>query len=72
MAKEIRKSGSIGKLLTVSNSVRCQGVKSLARRVGCHEVHLSYVLHGRRKANDDLRRRLKRLGVTHDVNGDEL
>ena len=45
------------------------GVMSVSRRVGCSREHLSKVLHGHRKANDDLRRRLKRLGVTHDVNG---
>ena len=58
--------------LRVADARRAYGVASIARLVGCHPGHLSYILHGRRKANDDLRRRLKRLGVTHDVNGEEL
>ncbi len=49
-----------------------RGVAEVARRVGCHPVHLSYVLHGRRKCNDELRRRLARLGVTQTVDGEEL
>ena len=48
---------------------RVQGVAVVARRIGCHPGHLSYILHGQRKPNEVLRRRLARLGVTCTVDG---
>lgn len=39
---------------------------------GGHPGHLSYIMHGKRKANETLRRRLARMGVTHTVDGEAL
>lgn len=55
--------------LTAVVATRCQGVAATARAVGCSAGHLSYVLHGKRKANDTIRGRLARLGVTCTVDG---
>lgn len=52
--------------------VRYGGVANVARRIGCHPGHLSYILHGHRKANETLRRRLARMGITTTVDGKEL
>ena len=51
---------------------RVLGVAAAARRIGCSAGHLSSVLHGKRKANETLRRRLARLGVTCTVDGVEF
>jgi len=51
---------------------RCSGVAVVARRIGCHPVQLSYIMHGRRKASDKLRRRLARMGITCTVDGEDL
>ena len=51
---------------------RCSGVAVVARRIGCHPVQLSYIMHGRRKASDKLRRRLARMGITCTVDGKDL
>ena len=48
------------------------GITSAARRFGCSREHLSKVLHGQRKPNDSLKRRLARLGITATVDGKEL
>ena len=58
--------------LSVVVAPRFVGTNALARRIGCHPVHLSYILHGRRRANDDLRRKLMRLGVTKTAEGEEI
>ena len=39
------------------------GITAVARRLGCSREHLSTVLHGKRKANDALAQKLKRMGV---------
>lgn len=39
------------------------GITAVARRLGCSREHLSKVLHGKRKANDALAQKLKRMGV---------
>ncbi len=52
--------------------LRYGGVATVARRIGCHPGHLSYILHGHRKANEVLRRRLVRMGITTTVDGKEL
>ena len=44
----------------------------VARRIGCHPNHLTYILHGQRKANETLRRRLARMGITTTVDGEKL
>ena len=51
---------------------RCFGVASTARLIGCHPVHLSYIMHGKRRPNDTLRRRLARMGITTTVDGKEF
>lgn len=51
---------------------RYSGVAVVARRIGCHPVHLSYILHGHRKASAVLRRRLARMGITTTVTGEAL
>lgn len=52
--------------------VRYGGVARVARLIGCHPGHLSYILHGHRKANETLRRRLARMGITTTVDGEKL
>ena len=52
--------------------VKFAGVAEAARRLGCSREHLSRVLHGQRKANDDLRRRLAKMGVTKTECGKEI
>ena len=51
---------------------RCFGVAAVARQIGCHPIHLTYIMHGKRKANDTLRRRLNRMGITHTAEGQEI
>lgn len=51
---------------------RCYGVAATARAIGCHPGHLTYIMHGRRKANETLRRRLARMGITTTVDGEAL
>ena len=51
---------------------RCFGVAVVARQIGCHPIHLTYIMHGKRKANDTLRRRLNRMGITHTAEGEEI
>ena len=51
---------------------RCFGVSIVARQIGCHPIHLTYIMHGKRKANDTLRRRLNRMGITHTAEGQEI
>ena len=51
---------------------RCFGVAVVARKIGCHPIHLTYIMHGKRKANDTLRRRLNRMGFTHTAEGQEI
>ena len=58
--------------LTAVVATRCQGVAATARAVGCHPGHLSYIMHGKRKPNDTLRRRLARMGITCTVDGKEF
>lgn len=53
-------------------SVRFEGVAEVAKRVGCHPGHLSYVLHGKRKANDKLRRELLALGISTTADGERI
>lgn len=60
------------KPLRVAIHLRCSGVAVVARRIGCHPNHLSYILHGQRKANETLRRRLARMGITTTVTGEAL
>lgn len=52
--------------------LRYGGVATVARRIGCHPGHLSYILHGHRKANEKLRSRLARMGITTTVDGEKL
>ena len=52
--------------------LRCRGVATVARLIGCHPGQLSYIMHGKRKANDTIRRRLARMGITTTVDGEEL
>ncbi len=52
--------------------LRCRGVATVARRIGCHPGQLSYIMHGKRKANETIRRRLASMGITTTVNGEEL
>lgn len=51
---------------------RCFGIAVVARQIGCHPIHLTYIMHGKRKANDTLRRRLNRMGITHTAEGQEI
>ena len=51
---------------------RCFGISVVARQIGCHPIHLTYIMHGKRKANDTLRRRLHRMGITHTAEGQEI
>ena len=51
---------------------RCFGINATARAIGCHPIHLTYIMHGQRKPSDTLRRRLARLGVTCTVDGKEF
>lgn len=44
-----------------------RGLTQAARALGCSRAHLSYVLHGKRKASDRLARALKRMGVDVEV-----
>ena len=57
---------------TLRLEVRYGGVAVVARRIGCHPVHLSYILHGHRKANATIRHRLARMGITTTVTGEAL
>ena len=43
------------------------GVADTARRIGCSREHLSKVLHGKRKANPNIARTLRRMGVEVEV-----
>ncbi len=49
-----------------------RGLTRAAKYCGCSLAHLSYVLHGQRRAGAALRRRLARMGVTSTVNGSEI
>ena len=40
-----------------------RGLTQAARALGCSRAHLSYVLHGQRKASERLARQLRRMGV---------
>ena len=53
-------------------SVRFEGLAEVAKRVKCHKFHLSAVLHGRRKANDRLRRELLALGIATTADGERI
>ena len=64
-------TGTVVGVKTVTTR-RCFGVAATARKIGCHPNHLSYILHGQRKPNDTLRRRLRWMGITTTVNGDEI
>lgn len=44
-----------------------RGLTQAARSLGCSRAHLSYVLHGKRKASERLARALKRMGVEVEV-----
>lgn len=55
-----------------AESRRAYGVAATARRLGIHPSQLSYILHGQRKPNDSLKRRLLRLGISHTVDGKEF
>lgn len=43
------------------------GVADVARRIGCSREHLSRVLHGKRKANPNIARTLRHMGVKVEV-----
>ena len=58
--------------ILVAAHLRCSGVASVARLIGCHPVQLSYILHGKRKPSDKIRRRLARMGITTTVDGEAL
>ena len=60
-----------GPLKTVTTR-RCFGINATARAIGCHPIHLTYIMHGKRKPNDTLRRRLARMGITCTVDGKEF
>jgi hypothetical protein len=49
-----------------------RGLTRAARLLGCSRVHLSYVLHGQRKASEKLARGLRRMGITCTVDGKEI
>jgi len=61
--------GSKMRKTTIKKRTAYVGVAAAARRFGCTREHLSRVLHGSRKPNETLRRRLARLGVTCTVDG---
>lgn len=46
-----------------------RGLTEAARWLGCSRAHLSYVLHGQRKASEGLRRGLAQLGI--EIQGEE-
>ena len=48
---------------TIERRLAYIGISAAAQRLGCSREHLSKVLHGKRKANEDLARKLKRMGV---------
>ena len=54
---------------TIEQRLAYVGVAATARHFGCSREHLSRVLHGSRKPNAALVRRLARLGVTCTVDG---
>ena len=56
----------------LKNRLTYSGITAAAVRWGCSREHLSRVLHGKRKANDILRRRLHRMGITHTAEGVEI
>ena len=58
--------------IQVATHLRCSGVANVARLIGCHPNHLSYILHGQRKPNEKLRSRLARMGITTTVDGEKL
>ena len=58
-------------LMTVTTR-RCFGIAATARLIGCHPGHLTYIMHGKRRPNDTLRRRLARMGITTTVDGKEF
>ena len=66
-----RKTEQTPKIL-VASKLRCSGVANVARLIGCHPNHLSYILHGQRKPNEKLRSRLARMGITTTVDGEKL
>ena len=58
--------------IQVASHLRCHGVANVARLIGCHPVQLSYIMHGKRKPSEKLRRRLARMGITTTVDGETL
>ena len=50
----------------IRQQVRFEGVKEAARRLGCSREHLSRVLHGQRKPNKILSRKLAQMGIKED------
>ena len=57
---------------TIEQRMAYSGIAAAARRWGVSREHLSRVLHGSRKPNETLRRRLARLGITTTVDGTPL
>ena len=49
---------------------RFRGLGRAARELGVSRGHLSYVLHGQRKPGPQLERKLKRLGIRLDKEGE--
>lgn len=57
---------------TLAQKMQYSGVARVARSFGVSREHLSKVLHGKRRANDMLRRRLWRLGIVKTADGKEI
>ena len=68
MADRAKKEGA----LQVAQHLRCSVVAEVARLIGCHPSQLSYIMHGKRKPSEKLRRRLARMGITETVDGRKL
>lgn len=58
--------------LKIATKRRCSGITATARLIGCSAGHLTYIMHGHRKANPILKRRLARMGITTTVDGEKL
>ncbi len=49
---------------TRATGIRYQGVRAMAREIGCSPAHLSFVLHGDRMASPKLAAALRERGVS--------
>lgn len=51
------------KEITLKETVRFRGLNAAAKKVGCSQSHLSFVMHGKRRPGPKLAKKLAKLGI---------